>query len=193
MIENFSWAQQYPDIQVEIIDTPFQDEVVLKAFQESDWFTPKYIAEILKNEPYPERASLLEPFTNPALADFKLIGFKLTLTKKDCLYLNTLAFVNERMVGPQSHPFRLDGIPFADQEIMELANEFGMNEKFEFYRQMVNQVNSMLLCLIAPKDIRREIVRIGLMGKEEIGKQALIWSQLVKKGVQAYLSEHNIL
>lgn len=69
----------------------------------------------------------------------------------------------------------------------------GVEKNYEVDRGMIGEVGSMLRCLIAPKEIRRKVVKVHCRwGNERARRDTLLWGELVKKGARQYLQSRSL-
>ncbi len=184
--------QRYKDKTVtSSVELAFNNDHVRQALASSDWFTPDYIIDIHNTEEVPVREGL-GPYTDTQLQSFFDKSYK--VEKGNEVYLGVRKYLCERMISPDGHPLPLHDISFADETFMAFARELGATESYEVDRGMIGEVDSGLLCLIAPEEIRRKVVKVTQdwgEGYEGRKRDVLLWSALVKRGAKAYLARQN--
>lgn len=171
----------------------FTQGSVNRTLRSTTWFTPSYIDMIHQTHPQPSRKPGFGSFENPVLRDLFIVDSEMNgqfqnETKYDH-YRKIVAYLQERMIGSLGHLFTLKGIPFLDDEIRALCEELHLDENFVLQREMVGQVRGQVISLIAPAQVRDDVVKIACSwgeGYEEKRKNLLILSQLVRKGTQAF-------
>jgi len=171
----------------------YSNENVRASIADCDWFNTDYILEVTANESDPE-FSWDKGFTDKQLAGFLQApeGMKSVNGKSD-LYQQLKNYVTERMVGSQGHPFPIGNILFADESFLELAKSLGANERYEVERGMVFEVDAYLMCLIAPKNMRRQVVKQCCRwgeGYDDRRRDVLLWAELVKRGAKQFFAEN---
>lgn len=172
--------------------TAYRNEKVLQALRNCNWFTPEYIQEVSSNEPEPERKGL-GPFEDRLLGDFFLASLNLNKTD-NTVYLGARVYISPIMVGSEGHPKSIKNIPFTDQEILDLAKQYGVDKDYTVDRRMIDREEAMIQCLIAPEEIRRKVVKIICRwGNEKVKTDFLLWAMLTKKGVKQYLESRNLM
>ena len=176
------------------IGEAYNDKNVLASIANCDWFTKDYILDVVANEPDAEYSA------EEGLKDKQLAGFlqapegMKSLDGKNDLYQQLKKYVTERMVGSQGHPFPIGNIPFADESFLELAKSLGANERYEVERGMVFEVEAYLMCLVAPKNMRRQVVKQCCRwgeGYEDRKRDVLLWAELVKRGAKQFLEDYS--
>ena len=163
----------------------YKDSNVLRAIASSSWLTPQYIINIHDLEPDPPRHGL-EGFYDEALNVF--FEKQLNLDKGNQVYAGVRTYVARQMITPDGHPLLLGKIAFTDDNILKLAQELGTDSNHEFDRGMIGDVDNGLMAIIAPESIRKPVVKVThSWGTDTVKQDAILWSQLVKNGAQAYL------
>lgn len=174
----------------------YSNTKVITALKNTDWFTPEYIENIRNTEEYPERNGL-GPFKDSLLGDFFLFPHIGKFSDNNKIFLGVRLYLTQGMVGSQGHPFRLDDIEFIDDEIVTLAESLEVDKNYSVDRGMIGQVTPLFQCIIAPEKIRKKATRVicswgdtpGGMG---VKRDVFLWSQVIKKGIQSYLSSRNL-
>lgn len=172
----------------------YSDENVRVSIADCDWFNKDYILDVVANEPDSEYS------VEEGLKDKQLVGFlqapeqeNLVKGKSD-LYHQLKNYVMKRMVGSQGHPFPIGNIPFADESFLELAKSLGANERYEVERGMVFEVDQYLICLVAPEEIRRKVVKLCCTwgeGHDDVRRDVFLWAELVKRGAKQFLENYS--
>lgn len=158
--------------------------------KDCDWFTLDFIEDVVANELPPERGEEWGPFEDKLLRDFFNAEPQQREGKE--VYIEACDYLSQEMVGRQL-PFSLKDIPFTDRDVLNIAEEFGVSDNHEVERGMIGEIGPMLQCLIAPKEIRRKVVYVVCAwGNEEAKRDTLLWAELVKKGVKAYLESKGL-
>jgi len=167
-------------------DTAFSNAHVLDALHASEWFTPQFIEDVHNKDVYPVRVGLSAPFTDPRLAHF--FDKQLHLGKGNDVYLGVKAYLYQHMVTREGHPLPLNRIPFADEEFLTFARSLGVTDSYEVDRGMIGDVDSSLLCLVAPAEIRRPVIRVNMnWGNENVKRDTLLWADLGRRGALSWL------
>lgn len=172
----------------------YSNENVRASIADCDWFNTDYILEVVANEPDSEY-SAEEGLKDKQLAGFLQAPKQVNLVKgKSDLYQQLKNYVTGSMVGRQGHPFPIGNIPFADESFLELAKSLGANEGYEVKRGMVFEVDAYLMCLIAPKNMRRQVVKECCRwgeGYDDRRRDVLLWAELVKRGAKQFLENYS--
>ncbi len=162
----------------------FLNENVIPSLLNSDWYTTEYIEDVKATEPEPERPGLGE-FVDKRLGRFFLK--QIDLGSGNEAYLATRMHLMQKMGDTQGHTFKLGRISFYDEEIAAYARDLGVDESWEFDRIMIFEgADRSLMCMIAPEDIRRRVVRV-LHNHNSI--DVALWSQMVRKGAKKFIEE----
>jgi len=174
----------------------YQNEHVLEALKNIDWFTADYIDKVRNDEPQPEREENLGPFKDKFLGDFFKFGYRSDdLGKGNETFMGVRNFLAQEMVGPQGHPYSIGEVSFADEQFLALAKELGVDKRYEVSRDMIWEVDPMIKCLIAPEGIRRKVVKVICSwgeGYKERRRDVILWAELVKRGAKQYLERQTV-
>jgi len=181
-----AFRHRSPNEGVQSEDTAFSNAHVFDALRTSDWFTPQFIEDVHNKDAYPLKEGLSTPFADPRLAHF--FDKQFHLGKGNEAYLGVQKYVYQRMITDEDHPVPLNQIPFADKEFLTFARSLGVSDSYEVDRGMIGSVDNSLLCLIAPAEIRRPVVRVTMnWGSENVKRDTLLWADLSRRGAQSWL------
>lgn len=172
-------------------EAAFEDRNVLKAIENSDWLTPEFIADVLDNEPRPEGNF------KPGFKDESLDRFVESARTQSgqTLFRKVSRFIYLGLVSRSGNfaPFRY--IDFIDGEFKKKALALGVDidglaSFHNLDRGLVGYVGGVFSCVVAAKDLRRQVVRIFF---EALGgtprRDLFLLAELVKKGAKKYLQE----
>lgn len=183
---------EVPTGQMGNIEAAFENENVLKALRNTGWFTPEHITQIVKTEPNPE---LNPDFT---FKDERLRKFLKAPFPADSSVVREIAeFLSRSLLtrDGNTRPFRY--IPYTDKEFLAYASSLLKPKSLasieNFSLDRLTEPAMPLMCMIAPKEIRRKVVKdlCGWgEGQDWIKNNALLWSDLSRRGIKQYLDEH---
>ncbi len=174
--------------QEQFLETVLADQVVQKAISDTNWFTVAKLLKIVEETMTPARTGFLGSYVDPRLAAC-LAATELPLSQKHKLFHDLYHFLNKHMISPQGHAFASTFIPFlsADQ-VSNMLSELGLPAKFDIDRGVQELTPSMLLCLVAPEELRNQLVKIIFStGDQQMMQSLLVWAMVVRAGTQAYL------
>jgi hypothetical protein len=163
----------------------YQNDHVIRAFTSSDWFTPSFVEEVHVSEPEPNRSGLGH-FEDQRLGRFFLQ--RLNLGRGNEVFNGANLFLTLRMASLDGHPLILRKIPFFDEEIQGYADKLNVDDSYVFDRANAYEIEKGLICMIAPEDLRRKVIKVTCTwGTKEWKTDTLLWTQLVRKGAQQYI------
>ncbi len=168
----------------------YDDDRVIDALRNCDWYTAALIEDVHDNEPTPERDGL-GPFKDKLLGNFFIEGTR--LAKEQTVFPGAINHIIQGLIGPQGHFYSLENIPFADEEVEQLAQSLDLSASYELDRGLISEVEGMLQSIIAPEQIRRKAVKAThRWGSERTKRNALLLAILTKKGARAYLESRGL-
>jgi len=188
----FEGRKRTPQVFSDEVRRVYSDGNVLAALLDCDWFNMSYILDVRDSEPRPEwdsKTGLADKF----LAEFLQSGDM--LEEDNELFKEFQIYLNKRMIGPQGHPYSIGNIPFADESFFEIAETLGVDKAYEVERGMIFDLSGYATCLVAPKKLRRKVVRqICSWGEGYDGRRrnVLLWAELAKRGAKQFLIDRSL-
>lgn len=176
----------------------FENAKVLDSIKNSAWFKHYYLDEVNFGVKLPQRDDR-GAFKKRLLTEF-IDVFRSGVAKgeKYTLYTEVVGYLRKMLVDEQGNLFSINALPFFDPTAFAKTGAIDIPldgkeiPRYRVDRTMFARIEPMLLCIVAPESIRKEVVKLFCSWNEkDYSREAeiVLWAEVIRAGALWYLKE----